>query len=252
MNYSITLFSIVCPLTFLAGFIDAVAGGGGLISLPAYMIAGLPVHMAIGTNKLSSGMGTAIATGKLAKSGQIPWKQAAMSIVAALIGSSIGAKLNLALDADILKHIMLVVLPLTAVFIIRSKPSTDQTSSLSSFQENLRMVLIAFGIGIYDGFYGPGTGTFLILLLTAVAKIPLGRANGLSKAVNLTTNITAMVIYILNGKVLFLLGITAGICSIIGNYLGITFFEKKGSRAVKPIMLVVISLFFVRIVTEVF
>ena len=79
-------FLIVCPLTFLAGFVDAVAGGGGLISLPAYMLAGLPVHFAIGTNKLSSGMGTAIATGRLSKAGAIPWKQAALCIIAALIG----------------------------------------------------------------------------------------------------------------------------------------------------------------------
>ena len=91
-------FLIVCPLVFLAGFVDAVAGGGGLISLPAYLIAGLPVHYAIGTNKLSSGMGTAITTGRFARNGFIPWKQSGFYIISALIGSGIGASLALMLD----------------------------------------------------------------------------------------------------------------------------------------------------------
>ena len=252
MEYSIKLFLIVCPLVFFAGFVDAIAGGGGMISLPAYMFAGLPMHMAIGTNKLSSGMGTALATGRLAKSGQIPWKQGAMCVCAALIGSSFGAKLALTIDAMILKRLMLVVLPVTAYYVFRSNPATEQTSSLPPLRENIRIVLIALVIGVYDGFYGPGTGTFLILLFTSVAKISLGRANGLAKASNLATNVAALTVYLLSGKVLFLLGITAGICSITGNYLGISYFKKKGSKAVKPVMLFVIFLFFVRILTEIF
>lgn len=116
MNDSVLPFLIVCPLTFLAGFVDAVAGGGGLISLPAYLIAGLPVHMAIGTNKLSSGMGTAIATGKLPKSGQIPWKQALLCVCVSLIGSGLGARLALSVDAEVLKRILLVILPLSAYY----------------------------------------------------------------------------------------------------------------------------------------
>ena len=94
-------FLIVCPLLFLAGFVDSIAGGGGLISLPAYMIAGLPVHAAIGTNKLSSGMGTTVATVKLARGGHIPWKKAVFCVAAALVGSSLGAKLALLVDAEI-------------------------------------------------------------------------------------------------------------------------------------------------------
>ena len=111
MTLTPLLFLIVCPLTGLAGFVDAVAGGGGLISLPAYMIAGLPVHAAIGTNKLSSGMGTALATGRLAKGGDIPWRQAGLCIAAALIGSWAGARLALLVDPEVFKRLMLVILP---------------------------------------------------------------------------------------------------------------------------------------------
>lgn len=112
-------------------------------------------------------------------------------------------------------------------------------------------MLISFGVGAYDGSYRPGTGTLLLLLFTSAAKIPLGRANGITKAVNLTTNLTALFVYLLNGKVFFLLGLAAGLCSIVGNYIGISFFEKKGNRAVKPIMLTVLFLFFLRILTDI-
>lgn len=162
-------YLIVCPLTFLAGFVDAVAGGGGLISLPAYLIAGLPVHLAIGTNKLSSGMGTLIATGRLAAHGHIPWKQAAGCIVMALIGSFCGARLALLVDAEIFKRIMLVIIPVTAFYVLRSKTMDRPRLELPQKQMLLRALLIALGIGVYDGFYGPGTGTFLLLLLTSVA-----------------------------------------------------------------------------------
>ena len=114
-------FLIVCPLVFLAGFVDAVAGGGGLISLPAYMIAGLPVHYAIGTNKLSAGMGTAITTGQFARKGYIPWKQAVFCVFCALAGSSLGARMALLLEDGIFRIIMLFILPLTAIYVTRSK-----------------------------------------------------------------------------------------------------------------------------------
>ena len=114
-DISVITFLIVCPLTFLGGFVDAVAGGGGLISLPAYMIAGLPVHNAIATNKLSSGMGTTIATYRLARLGYIPWRKAALCIVMAIIGSSTGAKLALMVDAELFKKLMLVIIPATAI-----------------------------------------------------------------------------------------------------------------------------------------
>jgi len=243
-------FLIVCPLTFLAGFVDAVAGGGGLISLPAYMIAGLTVHAAIGTNKLSSGMGTALATGRLAARGHIPWRQAGLCVVTALLGSAGGARLALLVDADLFKKLMLGILPATAVYLLRNKPLGDGGGDLPEGKRTLRAAAIALGVGVYDGFYGPGTGTFLLLLLTGLARFRLGEANGVAKSINLTTNLTALAVYWMNGKVMVLLGLAAGLCSIAGNYIGISFFEKKGSRAVKPIMIGVLTLFFIKVLSE--
>lgn len=247
----ILTFFIVCPLVFLAGFVDAVAGGGGLISLPAYMIANLPVHNAIATNKLSSGMGTAVSTIKLAKGDYIPWKKALPCVAAALTGSFVGARLALLMDAEIFKRVMLVILPLTAFYILRGKRLDNDREELPLGKTALLAVIIALVIGVYDGFYGPGTGTFLILLLTSVAHFRLGEANGVAKAINLTTNVTSLTVYLLSGKVVLLLGLAAGLCGVVGNYIGITFFEHRGSKGVKPIMLSVLVLFFVRILSEI-
>ncbi len=245
-------FIIVCPLVFLAGFVDAVAGGGGLISLPAYLISGLPVHYAIGTNKLSSGMGTAIATARYASRGYVPWKQAACCAIMALVGSDIGAHLALLIADHFFKIIMLVILPLTALYVTRSKVLISEHEPLSYRKTLLISLVVALGIGVYDGFYGPGTGTFLLLLLTAMAHMDLRSANGVAKVINLTTNVTALAVYLLNGKVLLPLGLIAGAFSIGGNYLGTRFFDRGGAKIVKPLMLLVLTVFFVRILWELF
>ena len=243
-------FLIVCPLTFLAGFVDAIAGGGVLISLPAYMIAGLPVHTAIATNKLSSSMGTTVATGRLARHGHIHWKQVIPCIFTAVIGSTCGANLALLLDAEMFKRLMLIVIPVTAFYVMRTNLG-EKRLDLTEKQRIFRSMLIALGIGVYDGFYGPGIGTFLLLLLTSLAGYKLQEANGTTKAINLITNLTALTVYLVNGKVLLPLGLCAGICSITGNYLGISFFEKKGSTGVKPVMIGVLAIFFIRILFEI-
>jgi len=250
-DLSIITFLIVCPLTFLGGFVDAVAGGGGLISLPAYMIAGLPVHNAIATNKLSSGMGTTVATYRLASLGYIPWRKAALCIVMAIIGSSTGAKLALMVDADLFKKLMLVIIPATAIYVMRNKNMDEPKEPLADRKTVIRASLVALLIGVYDGFYGPGTGTFLILLLSGFAHISLKESNGIAKSINLTTNLSSLAVYLMNGKVIILLGLAGGLFGIAGNYIGVTFFKNKGAKAVRPLMIVVLVIFFIKILTEI-
>ena len=251
MGVPIWQFLIVCPLVFLAGFIDAVAGGGGLVSLPAYLIAGLPVHCAIGTNKCSSAMGTTIAATRYAMDGFIPWREALCCVIGALTGSALGAEMALLVDAHYFKILMLVILPLTALYVIKGKGLRSGRTPYSLRKTIMIGILIAFVIGIYDGFYGPGTGTFLILLLTSVAHMELGSANGTAKVINLATNLSALSVYLMNGKVFVLLGLTAGLFSICGNYMGTRFFERGGIKAVKPVMLIVLAIFYVRVLSEI-
>lgn len=246
-------FLIVCPLVFLAGFVDAIAGGGGLISLPAYFIAGLPVHMAIGTNKLSAGMGTAVATWRFWRKGYIPVREAGFGILFALAGAWIGARAALFIPDGVFRVIMLVVLPVTGIYVILSQnmKHTEKEEYASQPRTRTMVAIAAFFIGIYDGLYGPGTGTFLMLLLTGLARLPLQKAAGITKAINLTTNITALTVYLTNGRVMLLLGVTAGLFSIFGNYLGAQCFSKSGAKVVKPIMILVLVIFFIKTLYEI-
>lgn len=243
-------YLIICPMVFLAGFIDAIAGGGGLISLPAYMFTGLPVINCIATNKMSSAMGTSIATMKYAKGGFIPWKLAMFCIPCAFGGSAVGANIALSISNDVFKVIMLIVLPLTGIYVITRKEFTSKAEPHSYEVMVIIAMVIAFVVGIYDGFYGPGTGTFLILLLTAIGRMKLEEANGLTKAINFSTNISALAVFLVNGQVLLPLGITAGLFNIAGNYLGANKFTSGGTKIVKPVMILVIVIFFVKVLNE--
>lgn len=244
--------ALVCPLVFIAGFIDAVAGGGGLISLPAYLLTGLPVRYAIGCNKTSSCLGTAIATTKYAKSGLIELFSAAFSCIFALVGSTLGATLALGVDNGVFKYLLLVLLPLTAIYTYRTKTLGKKLlgKEPSFITAAPLLAAIAFFIGVYDGFYGPGTGTILILLFTGVIGMASPKANGLTKAINLTTNVAALSVYIVSGNVLYGLALTAGAFSIAGNYLGSKYFMHSDVKKFKAFILLVISVFFIKTVGE--
>ncbi len=242
-------YAIIFPLVFLAGFVDAVAGGGGLISLPAYFIAGLPVHHAIATNKMSSCMGTLLATVKFAKDGLIPWKTSLYGVIFAFTGSFFGARLALVLDSHIFMTLMLVILPVTAFYVTRGKTMTEK-EPFSFVKTLILSCAISFVIGIYDGFYGPGTGTFLILLLIGIAHVKLKEANGITKVINSTTNMAALYVFLSNGAVMISLGFIAGLFNMAGNYFGARFFEKGDPKKVKPIIIAVLSVFFIKILYE--
>ena len=242
-------FLIVCPLLFLAGFVDAIAGGGGLISLPAYLFAGLPVHNAIATNKLSSTCGTALATGRFIKKGLVSFKLAVPSVAAAIAGASIGASLSLRMGEDVMRKILFIVLPVAAFFVLNRHlfPERSQEGLKLDGRTYITAVAAAFLIGIYDGFYGPGTGTFLIIAFTVFAKLDVGTANAQAKVINLTTNVTSLVIFIRSGQVLITLGLAAAAFNMLGNYLGSGLVMTKGTRIVRPVILGVLSLLFTKI-----
>lgn len=246
-------YLIVCPLVFLGGFVDAVAGGGGLISLPAYLIAGLPAHAAIGTNKISSAMGTSLTTWKFWKQGYIRLKLSLLCVVFALVGSTLGANLALLVSDRFFKILLLFILPLTAFYVFRSKAmETGGKEPLSPGKTALISSAAAFIIGAYDGFYGPGTGTFLLLILTGLAHMELTDAAGTTKVINLATGLAALVTYLINGQVYMLLGLIAGVFGIAGNWLGTRCFTQNGAKIVKPLIIVVLTIFFARILWEMF
>ena len=242
------MFLIVCPLVLLAGFVDAIGGGGGLISLPAYLIAGLPAHQAIATNKLSATCGTSLATFRFARRGYVDWRLALPSMAAALAGSWFGAHLSLLVDSDVLTNVLYIVLPLTALLVLRKDVLKDRAEPE---EQSSKAALIAAAasliIGIYDGFYGPGTGTFLIIAFSLFARMDVRSANGQCKAVNLTTNVTSLIVFLRSGQAVLVLGLAAAACNMIGGWLGAGMAIKGGAKITRPVILLVLLLLLLKV-----
>lgn len=251
MELTIKMFLIVCPLVFLAGLVDAMAGGGGLISLPAYLFAGLPAHTAVATNKLSSSVGTVISTIRICRKKHMDFPLAVPSILAALCGSWLGAHVALMVSDQILKIFMAFLLPVIAYYVLRKKDLDDSgKTALTRKTQYIIATIASLLVGLYDGFYGPGTGTFLILIYTGLVKMDVLTAAGNTKLVNLSSNVSALLVFLANGVVMLPLGLVACIFSIAGHYIGAGLVLKNGSRIVRVIILFVVALLFCKIMLE--
>lgn len=248
---SLTAYLIVCPLIFIGSFMDAIAGGGGLITLPAYILAGIPMHSALATNKLSSVIGAVVSAFRFWRSRLVDLRFMALPVLSALGGSAIGARLTLMVDEKYLEYLLLFVLPAAAYAVLRPKAFDDsKAGSLPRTRAMVLASLVSFLVGGYDGFYGPGTGTFLILLYMSVVKMDIRNASGSAKVINLASNVAATSMFLLSGKMYIALGLTAGIFSIAGHWLGAGLAIKKGGLIVRPVVLVVLALLFIKIITD--
>lgn len=252
MQTTVQMLLILCPLTFLGGFIDSIAGGGGLISLPAYLFIGLPSHTALGTNKFSSSIGTLIATIRYAKNKQIHYPSALFAAAAALLGSYIGARLALSFDEKYLRIILVVLLPFIAVFILTRRKFGEENTSKALSPKKIALLSLCAGllIGAYDGFFGPGTGTFLILVFTSIIGLDLATASGNTKVVNLASNIAAVVAFVSGGAVAFYVGMPAALSGILGNWIGSGLAIRNGAKVIRPVFIGVIVLLFGKILWD--
>lgn len=244
------IWIIVCPLVFLGGVIDAVAGGGGLVTLPAYLIAGLPPHMASGTNKCGNAFGTFLSTGRFLKRGEVHMPSALAGAAGALVGAWVGAKLNMVMPERVLYYLMLAIVPIMAVFLLfkRDFGTEDRSGQFGRFQLLFMALGIGLCIGAYDGFFGPGAGTFLMLAFTGLCKFDLLTASGNTKLANSASNLASLVTFALAGKVMWAVGIPAAVCGIAGNYVGSGLALKGGAKVIRPMFFVVLALLVARLV----
>ncbi len=243
-------FLIICPLVFLGGIIDAMGGGGGLITLPAYMLAGLPAHFAIATNKLSATCGTLIASLKFIRERLVHFKLILPAMINAVAGSLIGARLSLMSDERYLKAVMIPILAIAAFFVLNKNMFGKEYPEETVFSKRTYMItsVSALVIGVYDGFYGPGTGTFLIIALNAFARLNIKSANAQTKIINSTTNLASLCVFIVEGQIIWIVGIAAALCGMAGNYIGASLAISKGSKITKPVIMIVLGLLLVKII----
>ena len=250
MPLTARMLLIVLVGVFLASFVDGVAGGGGIISVPTYFLAGLPAHLALGTNKLSSGIGTVVSTLRFIRGGYVDWPLAVPSIALALFGAHLGTRLQLALDERALKWLLLAVLPIVALVVLRQKKFSEEPGDIDRRRQALIVLAASLVVGAYDGFYGPGTGTFLILIYCSLAKMDLRTASGNVKLVNLASNVGALATSLLAGKVFIVLGLIGAAASVAGHYLGSGLAIRDGSKIVRPVILLVLALLAIKVISE--
>ncbi|MDR1658787.1 MAG: TSUP family transporter [Desulfovibrio sp.] len=237
---------------FAAGFVDSIAGGGGLVSLPALLVAGVPPHLSLGTNKCMSTCGTAFSLLFYARGKSVNWGVAAKGVPFALLGAYAGSRAVLLLHPELLAKIIIFALPFAAVLTFVRRRERRRLPSPGRAAIWARIAPMCFGIGFYDGFLGPGTGTFLLLGLHFLLKMDLVGASGTTKAFNLASNAGGLAGFLLSGSVVFALGALMATSNIAGNILGSRMAMAKGPEIVRRMLLVSLSLLLVTLIVRYF
>lgn len=227
---------------FIAAFIDSTVGGGGLISTPALLALGLPVNFALGTNKLAASMGGLMSVFSFWRAGKINQKVAISLMPFSFLGSALGAYVVYLLPEQLMKNVIVVLLVAVAVYTYRRKDWGDVSAVKQlGLAALLGSVVMAFGIGFYDGFFGPGTGSFLIFGFLFLGY-DFVTAAGNAKSLNFASGIGALLSFTLSGSVLWTYGLLMGFAMVIGAYFGSRMAIRHGASYVKPLYLIVTTL----------
>lgn len=249
-DLTVKMVLIVVIGVFLGSLMDGIAGGGGIITVPTYLLAGLPTHLALGTNKLSAGIGSVVSAGRFVKSGYVDWRLGIPSVALALIGSHLGTRMQLLVPELYLQWLLLVVLPVVAFITLKQKNLPEEPGEIDPRPQMVIVYLASLVIGAYDGFYGPGTGTFLLLVYCRMAKMDVRTAGGNVKLVNLASNLGALFTSLMAGKVFMVLGLIGAVAALAGHYVGSGLAIKNGSKIIKPTIIVVLILLAVKVITS--
>lgn len=237
MAFEITyeLIALLFAVAVLAGFIDAIAGGGGLLTIPALMWAGLPPTAALATNKLQACGGSFFASLYFIRKGMVKLGEMKLSIGCAFLGSALGTITVQMVDTAFLETLLpFLILAIGGYFLFSKKISEEDRHRVMT--PTLFGFTAAFGVGLYDGFFGPGTGSFFALAFVSLAGFGLAKATAHAKVLNFSTNIASLIFFAIGGKVFWLLGAIMLIGQAIGATLGSKMVVTKGTKIIKPLV----------------
>ena len=249
------MLPLLCFFAFLAGFIDSIVGGGGLIQLPALLILlpSYPNTMLLGTNKCSSIAGTATASLQFVRKVAIRWRITLPAMATAGAFAFLGARAVSVFNPNVLRPLMLVLLILMAVYtFIRKDFGALQKSRLPAQYEPLAAAMTGAVLGFYDGFFGPGTGSLLIFAFIGLLGLDFLTASASAKLVNFSTNLASILYFFITGQILWWVGLPMAICNMSGAYLGSRLAILKGSQFVRVLFLCVLMLVIARYAYDVF
>lgn len=239
MSLEPEIIAALSLVSMLAAFVDAIAGGGGLITVPALLFAGVPPVAALGTNKLQSSLGTSIACLNYFRRGLIDWRANRALVLLVFFGAAGGTWAVQSLNPHLLQIVVPFLLVAVTAYVLLSPRMSDEDAHERLSRAGYAP--LAGGIGFYDGFFGPGTGAFFTASLVALRGHGLTRAAALAKLFNLTSNLASLLAFALGGSVLWLLGACMATGAVAGGWLGSHMAIRFGARIIRP-LLVTISL----------
>lgn len=229
----------LCLGGFLASFVDSIAGGGGLISMPVLLISGLPTHLALGTNKFASSCGSFTSAYRYYKSGKTTIELLKKLLPFTILGCILGVKCVLSISDEFLNLLVFIMIVAVTIYTYTKKDLGTEDKFKELTDKNIKLgMLMAFLLGFYDGFFGPGTGTFLTFALIKIYGFDFLHASANTKILNFTSNFIALILFMFSGQILYTVAIPFAISMIIGGYIGAKLAIKKGSTVIKPIFLV--------------
>lgn len=246
MEFEFYYYIIFLATGIVAGFIDSIAGGGGIITIPVLMASGMPPHIALATNKLQGTFGSGMASINFIRKGFISWNEVYIGVIYTFIGAAIGTYAILLMDASMLSKV--IPLMLVAIFIYTLlSPKMGENDRHAYLGNHLFFLIFGIGIGFYDGFFGPGTGTFWTIALVTLLGLNLKKATAQTKVMNFTSNIVSLAVFLWSGTVLFAVGFLMGLGQIIGAYIGSNMVIKKEVGFIRGFFLTMVGLTLIKL-----
>ena len=247
-----TTWALLCAVALAAGFIDAIAGGGGMLTVPALLTAGLPPHLTLGTNKLAASFGSLTASVTYFRKKLFNPRFWAASILATAIGALVGTLVVDYLSIEFLNKLLPVVIILVACYSLFGSLSTTEHNELPELDSKtkIKQWLQGLGLGFFDGLAGPGTGTFWTASNSLLYKMSLLLNCGLARSMNFVSNFISLITFVALGHVNFLLGITMGFFLMLGAWLGAHSAIKFGSKMIRPVFNTVVIVLALKLIYE--
>jgi len=236
-NFSLEILAFLFLIGVLAGFLDTLVGGGGLLAVPALLLSGIPPIYVLGTNKFQGSMGTGIATYLLFRKKKLDWQSIKNLMIASFIGSVIGGIIVQFVDTEILSFVIPIVLVIIAIYFIVS-PKPRVISSSSNSDKRFESYAVP-GVGFYDGMFGPGAGSFFVMTGVMLKKLEIIQATILAKPLNFASNIAGLIVFFIFGHIAFIVGLVMMLGQFIGSFVGTHYLLKANPKVIR--ILIVIS-----------
>lgn len=252
MDIGLTAIILLTLVSFIAGFIDSIAGGGGLLMIPSFLLAGLTPFYTLGTNRFIGTLGTGVAVVNFIRKGKISIKIVISGILTAFIGAYIGSKVILLFDQNIVGKIIVFLMPLAIVLTLLPKKGKSKKEQLRKIDLYFKIPLICLIVGFYVGFFGPGTGAILALSFNVFIRLNLVEATAHAKVFNFLSNLGSAIAFMIQGKVLFLIALPLAASGMLGNYFGSLMAIKKGEKFIKLFLVIVILILIVTLILKYF